>query len=350
MLTRIATVTFPLLALAVCSSPAPQEQEGAAASDAPNASRQVFRSSDLYARGYTDADFPRVEQLAEGVYVYQGVMANSGTRFTINNLFVVTSDGVLLADAQGSPEATNKLVDEIAKVTDQPITRLVIGSDHVTHTGGNSMLPAGIEVLAHPSSAAILQARAEERSCVMWTPYHGGQALCPEDTPAKYLVATEIVRERKVLQLGDREIQVLFLGRARSGGDLFVYLPQEKILYTTQAFLPGFFPAFGTGLPTEWLEVIDRMQEMDVDIYVPGHGFIEAPEILKEELESQEQAMRTVMAEVKELHAAGVPVEQAVAEARFGDVDGRTLRGSQAPTAIRRIYMELNGELPPPVR
>ena len=238
---RMASVTLSLLMFAACSSPAEEEDAQPVTSNVAVASRAVFRSSDLYARGYTDADFPRVERLAEGVYVYQGVMTNSGTRFTINNLFVVTSEGVLLADAQGSPEATKRLVDEIAKVTDRPITQLVIGSDHVTHAGGNSMLPDGIDVLAHPSSAAILQTRADELSCVMWRPYHGGQTPCPEDTPEKYLTATEIVRDRKVLQLGDKEIHVLFLGRARSGGDLFVYLPQENILYTTQAFLPGFF-------------------------------------------------------------------------------------------------------------
>ena len=42
-----------------------------------------------------------------------------------------------------------------------------------------------------------------------------------------------------------------------------------------------------------------------------------------------------------------VPVDEAVAQARFGDLEGWSLRSSQGETAIRRVYAELNGELDP---
>ena len=45
-------------------------------------------------------------------------------------------------------------------------------------------------------------------------------------------------------------------------------------------------------------------------------------------------------------HAAGLSVDEAIQQARFGDLEGWTLRSSQGATAIRRVYMELNGELP----
>lgn len=56
------------------------------------------------------------------------------------------------------------------------------------------------------------------------------------------------------------------------------------------------------------------------------------------------QALRAVIAEAKRLHAAGVPVDE-VTQARFGDLDGWTLRSSQAPIAIRRVYLESEGKL-----
>ncbi len=84
---------------------------------------------------------------------------------------------------------------------------------------------------------------------------------------------------------------------------------------------------------------------MDVDIYVPRHGFVESPQVLEEELETYRQALEQVIAEAKRLHGAGLSLEDAQEQARFGDLTSWTLSGGQAATAIRRVYMELNGEL-----
>ena len=53
-----------------------------------------------------------------------------------------------------------------------------------------------------------------------------------------------------------------------------------------------------------------------------------------------------VIAEGRRLHAAGVPVETAVTQAAFGDLDSWTIRKGQGPVAIRRVYLELDGKLP----
>ena len=71
-----------------------------------------------------------------------------------------------------------------------------------------------------------------------------------------------------------------------------------------------------------------------------------APE--EEELETFRRALVQVIAEGKRLHDAGVDVEAAVAQAKFGDLEGWTLRASQGPIAVRRVYMELDGKLPTP--
>jgi hypothetical protein len=98
--------------------------------------------------------------------------------------------------------------------------------------------------------------------------------------------------------------------------------------------------------PTEWVGVIRRAEAMDVDVYVPGHGFVESPAILKEELATYRQALERVIAEGKRLHDAGTPADQAVGQARFGDLETWTLRASQGAIAIRRVYLELDGGLP----
>ena len=89
-------------------------------------------------RGFKLTDFPRTVKLADNVYGYEDIR-NPG--FTTVSLFVVGADGVLIVDGQGSPDATRKMLDEIAKVTPKPVKWYIVGSDHGDHTAGNSVLP-----------------------------------------------------------------------------------------------------------------------------------------------------------------------------------------------------------------
>ena len=287
------------------------------------ADRQVVRTGDPAARGYTAADFPRVQKLAAGVYTYEQLRSAGAETFTTVSLFVVTPEGVLVADGQGSVAETRRLVEEIGRITPTPVTHVVIGSDHGDHTAGNAAFAAGVAYYAHPTSKAVMESSR--------TPL-----------PA----TTTLVSGKEVIRLGGVEVQVLFLGRAHSGGDLSVYLPKDKILFMSEAYLNRIFPAMRSAFPSEWVATIEKAQQMAVDTYVPGHGFVESPAILKEELETYRKALTQVIAEGKRLHTAGVPVDEAVKTAAFGDLERWTIRASQGPIAIRRVYLELDGKLP----
>ena len=292
-----------------------------------------IRTADPYARGYTDDDFPRVQELAPGVYSYEQLRSAGQERFTTVSMFVVTDGGVLVADGQGSPEETRRLVETIAGITDQPITHVVVCSDHGDHTAGNSEFPADARFYAHPTSQAVLQATADN-------------PIRPATAPP-VVVPTELVESAETLHLGGREIRLLFLGRAHTGGDLVVHLPRERVLFMSEAYLNRVFPAMRSAYPSEWVAMIEAAQAMDIDIYVPGHGFVDSPEVLAEELETYRRAMVQVIDEATRLHAAGVELDDAVEQAEFGELESWSLRSSQAGRAIGRVYMELNGELPP---
>lgn len=251
----------------------------------------IVRTGDPYARGYTDADFPRVQQIADGVFTYEQLRSAGEEKFTTVSLFVVTSEGVLVADGQGNVRETERLVAHISEITGLPITDVVVSSEHGDHTGGNSAFPANARYWAHPTSAAVLAASAE-------------RAAAREGAPPARL-ATDLMPESAVLQRGDTTIILRFLGRAHTGGDLTVYLPDEKILFMSEAYLNRIFPAMRSAYPSEWVTMIELAQAMDVDIYVPGHGFVESPEILAEELETYRRALVRVIDEAKRLNAAG---------------------------------------------
>lgn len=316
-----------LVLLAACGAPGDTASEAAADGAPPGPA-----TSDPYEHGFTDADYPRVIEVAEDVYAYEQIHPTGGEIITTVSLIVITSEGVLVADGQENPEETQRLVDTVAGMTDQPITHVVVASDHGDHTGGNSAFPAGARFLAHPTSAAILEASAANPNR-------------PEDAPP-VIVPTEIVGDDTVLELGGREIRLLHLGRAHTGGDLVVYVPEGKVLFMSETYLKHIFPAMRSAYPSEWVAMLDRSLEMDVDVYVPGHGVMESPDILEAGLVSFRDAVRRVVEEAVRLHGEGLSAEEAAEAVTFGDIEEWSLRDSQKPRAIQRVYMELNGELP----
>jgi hypothetical protein len=105
-------------------------------------------------RGFQKSDFPRLVKIAENVYGWEDFHPSG---MTTVSMFVVGRDGVLLADGQGNPNATQKLVEAITKTTGKSIKWYVVGSDHGDHTGGNVVLPSGITFIVHPTSRAQLE-------------------------------------------------------------------------------------------------------------------------------------------------------------------------------------------------
>lgn len=287
------------------------------------ASQDVVRTADPIKRGFQLSDFPRTVKVADNVYTYEDFHPGE-EKFTTTNMFVVTKDGVLLADAQTDPEKTRKEVEAIGKITKQPIKVVVICSDHGDHTGGNDSLPAGITYYIHPTSKAILDSAKRG-----WKP--------PADA--------KLVTDKTVIKMGGTEFQILFLGRAHTGGDLSVYLPKQKILFLSETFLNRVFPAMRSAYPSDWLKALDRAEKMDVKLYIPGHGFTEKPAVAKEELLAYHKALQYVVDEATRLYKAGVPVDQAVKEANWGEYGSWTLAKSQGPIAVRKVYQELSGNL-----
>ena len=264
-------------------------------------------------RGLELSEFPRTIKLAENVYGYEDIR-NPG--FTTVSLFVVGNDGVLRADGQGSPEATKKLLDAIAKVTPKPVKWYVVGSDHGDHTAGNAVLPKDIKYIVSPFSKTQMKL----------------------DAPA-------MVGDRQVIDIGGIEVQALYLGRAHTGGDLLVYLPKQKILFMSEVYLNRVFPAMRSAYPSEWVSVINWALQMDVERYVPGHGFIEEPKASREELVEYQRAMRAVIAEVNRLHKLGLSAEDAAKQADWGPYKEWFLVEQQGPIAVRKIYEEIEGKL-----
>jgi glyoxylase-like metal-dependent hydrolase (beta-lactamase superfamily II) len=302
------------------------------------AAAPVFaQTADMQRRGLKESDFPKIHKLADNVYVYEMIRPPfRGEQFTTNNLVVVTSEGVLVVDAQGGPAETAQLVAEIRKLTSQPIRYVVIGSEHGDHTGGNASFPAGVTFISHPGAKANMerQANAPNRAA---------------DAP-RIMVPAEVVADQRTLTLGGMEIRIQHLGRAHTGTDLTVYLPREKVLFLSETYFHNLFPAGGNGFPAEWIASIKKAQAMDVQHFIPGHGFIDDAAKLKADFAESLKVLETVVAEAKRLHKPGSTPEQiaeAFKQANFGPYASWGAFAAQGQATFTRAWNEIEqGKLP----
>ena len=246
--------------------------------------------------------YPRMTRIADGVYTYE--QADPTKRgVAVNNLIVITPEGVLVGDGQGTVENTKRLVDDIAGVTSQPIRYVVVGSIHGDHRGGDAAFPSGVT----------------------------------------------FVKAKTDLTLGGRDIRVLFLGRAHTGTDLEVYLPRERIMYMSESFSNDIFPSMANGYPSEWIAALRKAEEMPVDVYMPAHSPQANARLFmtRDDVGKYRSALETVVREGRRLHDAHVAVEDAAPAANFGDIGAWIRRPENAASALKRVYMELDGQLKP---
>jgi glyoxylase-like metal-dependent hydrolase (beta-lactamase superfamily II) len=73
------------------------------------------------------------------------------------------------------------------------------------------------------------------------------------------------------VDLGNRPVEIRYLGRGNTAGDTIVYLPNEKILMTGD-LLDHPVPYMFGGFPVDLVDRLHEMAQMHAQAIVPGHG------------------------------------------------------------------------------
>jgi hypothetical protein len=156
------------------------------------------------------------------------------------------------------------------------------------------------------------------------------------------------VSDKRVLKVGNTELQVLFLGLAHTGGDLEVFLPRDGILWMSEVFFNRLYPSVGgnrSGRPVEWLETIKKAEALKARVYVPNHGFVDSADVLNEELVNFRRALENLVTEGRRLHDARVPLETAYRNINLGEFQYWYRAANNLPDALAQLYLELDGKL-----
>ena len=170
------------------------------------------------------------------------------------SMFIVTSAGVIATDpiSYANRKASQVYLDEIRKVTDQPVKYVIYSHHHFDHiAGGKPFKDAGATFVAHKIAKTRLEGLKD--------PY----TIIPDET----------VDTSRTIKLGDTEVELTYLGLNHSDSTLVMRLPREKILFAVDIAPVGAFPGRGMidSYPVEWEDTLRKVIAMDWDRLIPGH-------------------------------------------------------------------------------
>ena len=245
----------------------------------------------------------KVTRLADGVYEIQHKDSGGG-----NTTVIIGDRQVFVVDSCFLPSAAREDIAQIRQWTDKPIAFVLNTHFHNDHNFGNRIymdaFPA-VTIIAHVETKKDMDMfgpgslSREERDSygimqLLKTMQETGKtkdgrpltddekvevknmlvsrpAMIEELRGVKFQSATLTFDHDFSVDLGNREVQIKFLGRGNTTGDAVAYLPKEKIVVAGDLVAYP-IPNMLDGYPVEWIQTLQNLAQLDADTIVPGHG------------------------------------------------------------------------------
>jgi len=310
----------------------------------------------------------KFNKVRDGVYhaIGTGALAVVG-----NSSVIVNDDDAIVVDDHVSPAAAWVLLEEIKTFTNKPVRTVINTHFHFDHAHGNQIFDPTVQIIGHeftrrmllsnsigmplyqnyvngmPNQIADLKKRIAETSDAAAKAKLQTQLSVTENnlasqkelrpTPPNVTLNTQMTLFR-----GKREIQIRYLGRGHTAGDVVVYLPNEKVVITGD-FLTSGLSNMSDSFPTEWADSLDALKKLDFDTVMPGHGEAFTD---KAKIDYFQAYLRDVWTEVSRLKQQGVSAEEAAKRADLTKHKGNLpIQGPGVPLiAAQRIYELLDSK------
>jgi glyoxylase-like metal-dependent hydrolase (beta-lactamase superfamily II) len=207
-----------------------------------------------------------------------GIPGKDNEGNTSNAGFVVTSDGVAVFDALGTPSLGWALLQAIRKTSDKPIRYVIASHYHADHIYG---LQAFRD---HTSALIVAQERAGEyKENNEETADEKADARLEQRRSALYpwvddktrVVPPDITfRDRMTIVLGDRRLTLIYAGPAHSSSDMMMMVEPDKVLFAGDIVQNSRIPHMNSDdvSTVQWLNALAEVEKLDPAFIIPGHG------------------------------------------------------------------------------
>jgi cyclase len=340
----------------------------------------------------TPAPYPfsfETVKVADGIYAF--IEAPGKAIVSGNSVLVIGEEAALVVDTGHHPELSRRMTEEIRRLTPKPVKYVVNTHWHNDHVAGNSVFAEAFpeaRFLAHRFTAEILDTQVR--------PYYGepcvnllrtqsrplrdaydkgvaldgkpldaarreryasflaqGDAAMAECRAFRYRGTDVAFNERLTVRLGKRDVEVLWLGRANTGGDAVIHVPDAKVVITGDILVHP-FPFAIQSYIGEWAAVLRKIERIDAEVIVPGHGPLMRD---KKYLVDIAELMESIMKQARAAYRPGITVEALRAKIDVEPFRERIAGGNAfieanfnamiKSSAVNRAFQELEGRLEP---
>jgi len=214
----------------------------------------------------------RLQQVNDRVWYAQGeaALGSSANRNFISNAGVVlTSQGVVVIDALGSPALAQELITAIGQITPLPIRMVIVTHYHADHIYGLQAFEAiGAQVVAHRAAKDYLQSDTARlrlaSSRVDIAPWINEQT--------RLVPAGRWIDGDTVIELGDERLHIRHMGPAHTPEDLVVHAERAGVMFAGDLVFRGRIPFVGQADSRQWINALGELIKLAPVAIVPGHG------------------------------------------------------------------------------
>ena len=244
---------------------------------------------------------------------------------------VLGGGSALVVDTRSTPAQAREILDDLRDLGSPPVGIVVNTHGHFDHAFGNQVFRPAV-IWGHERCRSMLERFSEEQRAALAVAepeLAGGLAEVVIDPPER-LFASEAT-----LDLGGREIRLVYLGRGHTDNDIVVSIPDAGVLCAGDLVENGATPFFGDGFPMDWPATVEGLLAMTgpATVVVPGHGDPAGRAFV----EGQLAGFRSIAALAARVHAGALDPEAAVSEAPYPAVAARE--------PLARAIAQLRGEL-----
>ncbi len=291
-----------------------------------------------------------------------------------NTTVVIGEKGVLVFDAAGFALQGERIVKKVAELTDKPITHIVISHWHGDHSMGvHKVLERfpDAEVISHEFTARYIASpnmdsvpprdtkaeddyRARVEKALATGVRSDGTPVTPtmrafyEDLLANFdFVNEEVTRrqvtrptrtmtDRLVVDLGGRSVELRHIAPGNTKGDMFLWLPEERILATGDIVVRptpyGFY-----SYPRSWAAVLRELKAFNARYIVPGHGEVMTDTAY---IDLLAKTMDFVADQVEAQAKAGKSLDETRAAVDWSPVEERFTEGDSMRALLFNIWFK----------
>jgi cyclase len=239
-----------------------------------------------------------IKPVTDDVYA---AIAKPSFRTNCNAAIFILNHEVVVVDAESKPSAAMEVIAQIKRLTDKPVKYLVITHLHGDHfQGAEAYVNAwpGVQVISSQSTREGIESRGVTRmqrefvtvplaiekltadlaktsddteKAKIQHQLREAQAYLAELKQMRVVLPNVTFDRRLTIYSDDDTVEILFVGKGHSDGDVFVYYPKRRVIATGDA-LQGWVPTMGDASIYDWIQQLKAVEDLDFKYVIGGHG------------------------------------------------------------------------------